>query len=217
MWLYRSGRQSIMMNQSAGSPSSSSVSCEESPPRIDTVDLQSPSDSSMEDVERLPYFNNTCSNRNYSAPIDIDYSYHRAEQSYFTSVVEQQSFQTSSCRFQKALPALEMENQNSRWWLISLALIKVHYVSWIKAHTCTPKRSKKVDLAEGSNCEYNILPRAGCKLTGQASYALYHLRDNKWTYDADWCYKPIQPPPPQLSLRRFVRWFCAQKQKLIRH
>ena len=104
----------MMTNQRPGSPSSSSVSCEESPPTIEPVDLHSPSDSPLEGLDRLNFYDN-CRDRNYNSGIDVNisYAYHGAEGSYLTSFEEQQSYPMSSCRFQKVLPALEIEHQNS--------------------------------------------------------------------------------------------------------
>ena len=98
-----------MMNQRIESPAPSSVSCEESPPRLDPFDLQSSSCSPMEDKERLPfqsiYREDTINDR--GVDINISYAYHGAERPYLGSMEEErQNFRTSSCRYQKALPEL---------------------------------------------------------------------------------------------------------------
>lgn len=121
MWLYRSGRQSIMLSQNVESPSSSSpsVSCEESPPSLDVADLHSPSDSSIDETDRFasPYRYSCREEVPYSrAPTEVsmEYNYPRGNGAYLTSAQEQ-SYRRSSCRFQGALPDGSTEYQNSRW------------------------------------------------------------------------------------------------------
>ena len=114
MWLYRSGRQT-MLNQTADSPTSSSasVSCEESPPSLDTTELHSPSESSMADVERFPSpYRHSCREDNhYNTAIDMEIGYQFRKNDYLVNV-EEQRFQTSSCRFQKALPGLRTDHHS---------------------------------------------------------------------------------------------------------
>lgn len=57
-------------------------------------------------------------------------------------------------------------------------------MSWIRAHSCTPKRSRKVYLTEKSNDESNNLLKTGYNTTGQASYARDRIRDAQRKHDA---------------------------------
>lgn len=133
MWLYRSGRQSIMMSQSVGSPSSSntSVSCEENPPSVEIVDVQSPSASPLDDLSRFsPPYRHDCIQETQcyrDTGFNVDYNHPRTNQTYFTPSQEQ-SFQTSSCRFQKAAP----REHQSLWWRSFISLQE--FLKWPKVY-----------------------------------------------------------------------------------
>ena len=108
MWLYRSGRQSII-SERIESQASSGVSCEESPPRLEPFDTESSSCLPMEVKEGLSfqsiYREDTIIDR--GVDINIRYAYHGTERPFMGSMEEErQNFRTSSCRYQKTLPEL---------------------------------------------------------------------------------------------------------------